>query len=204
LVTPIPPATKANKRDLGAGVTTTLLPGDRGGWVVATYACRRRYASPVDAPVFARMVYERARPGVDMIPGWIGDVLLQTFSDREDSALRQLLDTLRMTGLQATFPPTEWARLESIVHDLAHTTLSTPWEQQPMPRARKPRRKRLKWRDETGKRRHVYADTLQRYAHLPPRNEEPDTTHAEEDIIADPTDPDTAPTADPVHRSGDE
>jgi len=173
----VPPTTSRFRRDLDQHIFTQQLPAERGGWVVATYTDARAYVTPQDAPVFARMVWQ---PQLGAAPArWTGYILLQTFELGEGAALRALLATLEMTGLYHQWTSHDWAVLHSIAHDLSHPVLSTPWDQQPFPRGPKPRRRRLRWRDENGRRVNVYPDTLQRYAHLPPRT-------AEDDIEEDP------------------
>ncbi len=165
----IPFATEAHRRTIDAAITTRLLPTSQGRWVTATYTTRRAYADPNAAPVFARMSWTTTG-------GWQGVVELQTFARTEGAALRALLDTLQMTGLHAdAYTPTQWGALNALCHDLNCTTISTPWAEQPFPRKR---RKRLRWRDETGRRVNIYADTLRDRAHLPPRK--PDATENED------------------------
>lgn len=193
----IPRATKKHRRTLCEQIRTEALPAERGAWVVATYETKQTYLHPTDAPVFAHMTWRNATAPA-IAGAWQGHVLLQTFALNEGRALAQLLDTLRMTGLHVLYPPVEWARLESITHDLQHTTLSTPWEQRPFPRVGvKPKRKRTKWRDETGRRINIYTDTTQRYAHLPPRIAD---QHAEEEHPTHAAD--GTPPSDPVPGPG--
>jgi hypothetical protein len=162
----IPAATRTS-RVITPEIRTQVLARSQGGGVVATYKSVQAYPNPNAAPVFARMWYERPQRGADALPTWKGEVVLQAFAPNEGEALTELLRAVEMTGVMSA---TATTLLHVWAHDLKHTTLSTPWDQQPLPRTGlKPRRKRLKWRDATGRRLNIYADTLQRYAHQPPR-----------------------------------
>ncbi len=132
---------------------------NKGGWLCATYTDVREYASPHDAPLYARM-----KPAGNGNRGawngaWQGEVIIQTFSKTETAALAALLDSL--DELQLEYEPAARAILVA----LACTTEVTPWEQRPIGvRGPKPRRARTKWRDENGRRVPIYLDTYRRHA----------------------------------------
>jgi hypothetical protein len=121
--------------------------------VRAQYASVQMYADPNDAPVFARMSY------VNKNDGWRGEVVLQTFAADEVEALQALISTLQ--DLYVPVPDT--ARL--VWQYLRTPPEGAHWEQLPFGiRGEKPRPQRTKWRDNTGKRVHVYKETARRHA----------------------------------------
>ena len=110
--------------------------------------------------------------------------------DKECCALQDLIWQLEEAGISSVVLASAQAicdemdaRIEARP-DGAIPRLKEPeaWLVEPFPRGPKPRRLRFDWIDPaTGKKVRIYKDTLQRYAHLPPRTPESESDHTHDD-----------------------
>lgn len=132
----------------------------RGGWIMAKYTDVREYASPFDALEYTRLLPSGQGHAVRWNGRWTGETVLQAFGLTETEAIANLLETLDKHGL-----PYERDEARGALLALSCASKATPWELHPMGVIPKPRRARTLWRDRTtGKKYHIYKDTLRAHA----------------------------------------
>jgi hypothetical protein len=154
---PLPPA-KGGVRFVTPHITTCHLK--YGDWIRAQYVDVREYATPHEAPLYARVI--PATPGSHgghRSGKWQATVTFETIEHGETAALSALLEALDAHRL-----PYERDAARAALLALASATSNTPWELRPIgvPGRKPPRKMGQFTRD--GKRIAYYLDTMRRHA----------------------------------------
>lgn len=157
-MTPVVAPNINDTRQLTPSIRTTRLR--RGGWIMAKYTDVREFATPGDALVYTRMMPAGQGSSVRWNGRWTGETVLQELALTETAAIAALLEQLDAHGL-----PYERDEARAALVALSCAGKATPWELHPMGVAPKPRRRRTLWRDRTtGKKYHIYVDTMRAHA----------------------------------------